>query len=235
MPSAFVGSPDETALAALAGLRARVALLDRAAVVVWINGSWSRYRHGQRTDSVAAVALGVDYIAVCRRSRHPAAAAIAEGVQVVVARAVSFFELEYEAVGGQGRRTKMSVTSAPAGQNGAVVMQVDSYAPTETASAPAVLRAATVGAPMPEVLTGRELEVLTLMARGLENQAIAAELRIGYATVRGHVRSLMAKMGVRSRLEAVVRGVQLDLVRVPRPTSTNGTDRARNGGEGHPR
>jgi len=54
-----------------------------------------------------------------------------------------------------------------------------------------------------------------LMARGLENQAIATELAIGYSTVRAHVRSLMAKLGARSRLEAVVRAVQLDLVRVP--------------------
>jgi DNA-binding NarL/FixJ family response regulator len=70
-----------------------------------------------------------------------------------------------------------------------------------------------------EVLTGREREVLALMARGLDNQVIANDLGIGYATVRAHVRSLMAKLGARSRLEAVVRAAQLDLVRVPGPST----------------
>jgi DNA-binding CsgD family transcriptional regulator len=228
MRPAYVGSPNETALAALVGLRARIALLDRTAVVVWINSSWSRYRQGQSGDTVAAVAVGVNYIAVCRRSRHPAGLAIAEGVHVVVERAVTFFELEYDSLGAQGRRTKLSVTPVPAGQDGAVVMQMDSYGPTETSPTLNATKAAAAATPLPpEVLTGRERGVLALMARGLDNQAIANELGIGYATVRGHVRSLMAKLGARSRLEAVVRAVQLDLVRVPRPTAAIGTQTAR--------
>jgi DNA-binding NarL/FixJ family response regulator len=228
MRPAYLGSPDDSALAALAGLRARIALLDRTGLVVWVNASWSRFRQSQSSDTVAAVALGVNYIAVGRRSRHSAAVAIAEGVRAVVERAVSFFELEYDAIGPHGRRTKLSVTPAPAGQNGAVMTQVDFYGPTEASPASAeASRAATATVPVPEILTGREREVLGLMARGLDNQAIANQLGIGYATVRGHVRSLMAKLGARSRLEAVVRAVQLDLVRVPRPATANGTEGAR--------
>ena len=222
----FVGWPDDTALAALAGLRARIAVLDRTGMVVWVNASWSRFRQSQSGDTVAAVSLGVNYMAVGRRSHHSAAGAIAEGVRAVVEGGISFFELEYDAIGLQGRRTKLSVTPAPAGQNGAVVTQVDLYGPTETSLAGATT-AATANLPAPEILTGREREVLTLMARGLDNQAIATELGIGYSTVRGHVRSLMAKLGARSRLEAVVRAVQLDLVRVPRPTNATGTEGAR--------
>jgi len=214
MRAAFGGSPVETAMAALAGLRARIALLDQSAVVVWTNASWSRSRQGQTEDTLAAVALGVNYLAVCRRSRHPAAAAIAEGVRAVVEREATFFELEYSH-GQHGRRTKISVTPAPAGQDGAVVMQVDSYGPTGTSSSLTAAEPVVATAVLPEVLTGRERDVLMLMARGLENQAIATELAIGYSTVRAHVRSLMAKLGARSRLEAVVRAVQLDLVRVP--------------------
>jgi len=227
MRPAFGGLPDQTTLAALAELRARIALLDRNAIVVWTNSSWSRFRQNQTGDTLAAAALGVNYVAVCRRSRHPAGAVIAEGVHGVVEHSVTFFELEYEAFGSPGRRTKISVTPAPAGQGGAVVMQVDSHGPTE---APTMTYGSTAAAAAPlaaEVLTGREREVLALMARGLANQAIVGELGIGYATVRGHVRSLMAKLGARSRLEAVVRAVQLDLVRVPRPTSATGTERAR--------
>jgi DNA-binding NarL/FixJ family response regulator len=213
MRPALGGSPGETAMAGLAGLRARIALLDRDALVVWTNSSWSRFRLGQTSDTLAAVSLGVNYLAVCRRSRHPAAPAIAEGVRAVVEGAATFFELEH-AYGLQGRHTKISVTPAPNGQNGAVVMQVDSYGATAPGTVAAPQSA--VATPFsPEVLTGRERDVLLLMARGLENQAIATELAIGYSTVRAHVRSLMAKLGARSRLEAVVRAVQLDLVRVP--------------------
>ena len=214
MRPAVGGSPGGTALAALAGLRARIALLDQHAVVVWTNSSWSRSRQGQTEDTLAAVVLGVNYLAVCRRSRHPAAAAIAEGVRLVVEYAATFFELEYTN-GPHGRRTKVSVTPAPAGQAGAVVMQVDSYGATFPASSLAAAEPVVATAVSPEVLTGRERDVLRLMARGLENQAIADDLAIGYSTVRAHVRSLMAKLGARSRLEAVVRAVQLDLVRVP--------------------
>lgn len=214
MRPALGGAPGETAMAALAGLRARIALLDRNTVVVWTNASWSRARQGQSGDTLAAVALGVSYLAVSRRSRHPAAAAIAEGVRAVVERAATFFELEY-AHGLHGHRTKISVTPAPAGQDGAVVMQVDSYGATVPEGSLAIAEPVVATAVFPEVLTGRERDVLMLMARGLENQAIATELAIGYATVRAHVRSLMAKLGARSRLEAVVRAVQLELVRVP--------------------
>ena len=60
-------------------------------------------------------------------------------------------------------------------------------------------------------LTPREREVLDLMARGLDNRAIAAKLGIQYTTVRGHVRSVVEKLGARSRLEAVARAYQMGL------------------------
>ena len=229
MRPALVGSPDQRALAAFAELRARIAVVDRNGLVVWVNSSWSRSRQRHAADTIGAAALGVNYIAVVRRSHHPAASAIAEGVRVVLDRSAAFFELEYEASGESGRRTKISVTPAPAGQDGAVVMQIDSTGPTESSSGAAVGPpvSSNAEAPMPlEVLTGREHDVLSLMARGLDNHAIAGELKIGYATVRAHVRSLMAKLGARSRLEAVVRAVQLDLVRVPRTNGAVANERA---------
>ncbi len=54
-------------------------------------------------------------------------------------------------------------------------------------------------------LTAREQEVLALMMKGLDNIAIAESLVISYNTVRGHVQSILDKLGARTRLEAVAR------------------------------
>jgi DNA-binding NarL/FixJ family response regulator len=53
-------------------------------------------------------------------------------------------------------------------------------------------------------LSRRELEVLQLMARGLNNGEIAGRLILGQATVKTHVASILRKLGVRDRVQAVV-------------------------------
>ncbi len=61
-------------------------------------------------------------------------------------------------------------------------------------------------------LTARELEVLRLVARGLSNKEIAADLRITTHTVKYHLAAVLEKLGVRSRTEAVSLGVRKGLV-----------------------
>ena len=63
-----------------------------------------------------------------------------------------------------------------------------------------------------EPLTARELEVLRMMAAGTSSRDIAARLKISYATVRSHIRSVGGKLGVHSKFEAVVKARELDLL-----------------------
>ena len=62
-------------------------------------------------------------------------------------------------------------------------------------------------------LTERERQVLTLMARGLSNDDIAGELVISQATVKTHVNRVLAKLGVATRVQAVVMAFELGVVR----------------------
>jgi DNA-binding NarL/FixJ family response regulator len=63
-----------------------------------------------------------------------------------------------------------------------------------------------------ESLTAREKEVLRLMAEGLPSREIASKLGISYATVRTHIRSLGAKLGVHSKVQAIVKARELALI-----------------------
>jgi DNA-binding NarL/FixJ family response regulator len=63
-----------------------------------------------------------------------------------------------------------------------------------------------------ESLTPREKEVLRLMAEGLSSRDIASKLGISYATVRTHIRSLDAKLGVHSKVQAIVKARELALI-----------------------
>ena len=69
----------------------------------------------------------------------------------------------------------------------------------------------------PTSLTARELEVLQLLADGVSNVDIAAQLFISRNTVRNHVQRVIVKLGVHSKLEAVAVASRVGLVSPARP------------------
>lgn len=86
--------------------------------------------------------------------------------------------------------------NAAAGAHGSVVA---GHAESETHSGPNDTERAAYA-----LLTERERDVFTLLADGLSNQEIASKLYVGEATVKTHVSSIFAKLGVRDRIQAIV-------------------------------
>ena len=85
------------------------------------------------------------------------------------------------------------------------------FAPTVM---PQVLRLLRPRTPTTETLSARETEVLQLLADGVPTEEIAARLYLSVNTVRNHVHSIIRKLGVHSRLEAVAHGIRRGLISV---------------------
>ncbi|MEP7358651.1 MAG: response regulator transcription factor, partial [Anaerolineales bacterium] len=84
----------------------------------------------------------------------------------------------------------------------------------------------TVESPLRPELSGRELEILRLVATGVSNKQIAQELFISPNTVKVHLRNIFSKLNVASRTEATLYAMQTGLVDMPRPANGNGNGTA---------
>jgi len=71
--------------------------------------------------------------------------------------------------------------------------------------------------PTPEPLTPRETEILRLLAGGFTNREIAEALFLAEGTVKNHISTVLAKLGVRDRTRAVLRALHLGLLSATSP------------------
>ncbi|MCU0247646.1 MAG: response regulator transcription factor [Bryobacter sp.] len=65
---------------------------------------------------------------------------------------------------------------------------------------------------MPDPLTGREVEVLRLMAAGFSNREVAELLGNTEGTIKSHASSILSKLGVRDRTRAVLKALELGII-----------------------
>jgi DNA-binding NarL/FixJ family response regulator len=197
--------------AALELHRGGIAVLDADGNVTWTDEAWA----GEDDESgLPRVAIGSNLLQAYRGYPDPRAQAIANAIDAVFEGKVTYFEIEHRLDRESQSSFVTSVAALRGDRAGAVLIHkvVGEPAPSHPYR-PADVRGgdgaqASQGATR---LTPREREVLDLMADGLDNRAIAAKLGIQYTTVRGHVRSVVEKLGARSRLEAVARAYQRGL------------------------
>src|SRR5262245_6434987 len=159
---------------------------------------------------------GMDGIEATRRIR--AGAGAADGPRVLILTTFDLDEYVYDALraGASGFLLKDALAAD-------LLAAVRTVAAGEAVTAPSVTRRLIAhfvehAAAEPSrtqrlaVLTTREREVLTLIASGRSNAEIAAELHLSGSTVSTHIGRILAKLGLRDRVHAVILGYECGLV-----------------------
>jgi DNA-binding CsgD family transcriptional regulator len=164
-------------------------VLDAAGIVRWLNDAAA---------GIVGDVVGVRYGDLVAPEAAPKAQREFTA-KVLGTRRRSDYELV--ALDREGRRFRIQVTAVPLVDGGRVVGILGVGHPT----------GAVAGDPAGERLTPRQREVLALLTAGKSTAEIAAELALSQETVRNHVRQVLRRLGVRSRLEAVLEARRLGL------------------------
>jgi DNA-binding CsgD family transcriptional regulator len=188
-----------------------IAVLDSEGTVRWIDEAWAA---DEAEGRFPRVAIGSNLVGAYRAYSDSTGQAVVNGIVAVLEGKATYFEIEQRTDGESPGFCSTSVAALRGDGAGAVVMHKlvgrtqgpDREPGAEDRPSDGESIDGGVG------LTPREREVLDLMAEGLDNRTISARLGIQYTTVRGHVRSVIAKLGSRSRLEAVARAYQRGVV-----------------------
>jgi DNA-binding CsgD family transcriptional regulator len=188
-----VQSQLELAASAAKTLRAGIAVLDRDGTISWVNEAWGRLTAAIPLLSGSTVGTN---LSISRTTSDPIGQTFAVAVGAVSGGQLAHFELECPT--RSGGPVRVSVTARPE-HGGAVLLCAEERA---NMTAPAMVIRVDP-AVLAERLTPRERDVLVGLADGLDNRTIASKLGVEYTTVRGYVRSLMEKLGARSRVDAV--------------------------------
>jgi DNA-binding CsgD family transcriptional regulator len=191
----------ERAVAAIDALGTEIAVLDRDGRVLWVSAAWAAATKAPH-HPLAGAGIDVNLSGLLRGMAEQGGDQLAAGVAAVAGGTLAGAVGELRAVAGS-TDSLLVARPLPPPRLGAVVTRSDpgNWYPRSVPAAPDP-------GDLPETiarLSPRELEVLRLMTQGLDNRQIAGELGIAYTTVRSHTRSLIDKLGARSRLDAVAR------------------------------
>jgi PAS domain S-box-containing protein len=166
-------------------------ILDRNGIVRWLNMAAVRAFGDMRGKRISPI-VEPEYTT---KARQEFAAKILGTVQAT--------EGTVAVRTADGRRVEVDISSTQLLQQGSIVGVFGLADPT---GEPARVQTNSVH------LTPRQLDVLRYVASGHSTENIAKTLGISTETVRNHVRGLMGRLGVHTRLEAVIRGHELGIV-----------------------
>lgn len=202
--------------AALDPQRGGIAVLDPGGKVTWADDAWAA---ADSEGGLPRTPIGTNLLQAYRGQDDPRAQAVASAIVAVLEGKATYFEFEHRASRQSLQRFITSVAGLRGDGAGAVVIHSvvggrTPHNPLRPVAVPSAAGGAPIGGGI-DRLTPREREVLDFMASGLDNRSIAARLAIRYTTVRGYVRSVIEKLGARSRLEAVARAYQNGWVAKP--------------------
>jgi DNA-binding CsgD family transcriptional regulator len=191
----------ERAVATIDALGTEIAVLDRDGRVLWVSAAWEEATQALH-HPLAGAGVDMNLVGLLRGMTDRGGDQLAAGVAAVARGTVAGAVGELRAAVGSAH-SLLVARPLPPPRLGAVVTRSDpgNWYPRNVPAAPDPGNLSETIAD----LSPRELEVLRLMTQGLDNRQIAGELGIAYTTVRSHTRSLIDKLGARSRLDAVAR------------------------------